>query len=116
MDLVSQVVAQIEKAENLLDKDTQRLNEAMQEREKENCRANALIQLFQDQRYMEDIKNGRVCQPPVFYEAWKNSIGKINQYLQGYNEFALPRNYQSYSDTVSSKISDHNKELMNILA
>ena len=105
----------IRQAEIQLANSTKLLNEESAKRDQEILRAESLFKLFQERRFVDDIKNGRVCQPPIFYEEWNNNIGKITNFIQGANDVALPQMMNSYKQTIDARINDHNKKLSEML-
>jgi hypothetical protein len=68
----------------------------------------ALFALFQEKRYPEDVKSGRVCQPPTFYEAWNRVIDRLEQVFAGAEDHALPQMYASFNRTLAARTASHN--------
>ncbi|KAK8857857.1 hypothetical protein M9Y10_012952 [Tritrichomonas musculus] len=114
-DPLQNVLNYASRAEKQLSTNTNLLNSELTQREQETRRAEALFQLFQEKRFVEDVRNGRVCQPPIFYEEWNTNIGRINEYVEGADNSALPQMYESYNNTVNARISAHYDELRKIL-
>jgi hypothetical protein len=88
------------------------LNEQILQRDRETRRARALYQIFQEQRFCQDVQNGRLSQPPVFYEAWNRSIGRLEEYVKGADESVLPQMYQSFEATLSARAAAHKAALL----
>ena len=114
-DPLQTVLISAARAERQLSVNTDQLNKELTQREQETRRAEALFQLFQEKRFVDDVKNGRVCQPPIFYEEWNNNIGRIIEYVEGADKSALPQMYNSYNNTINARISSHNDELLKLL-
>lgn len=103
------------RAEKQLIESTAALNAEVAQLEQEQLRAEALSQLFEEKRFVDDIKNGRICQPPIFYEEWNNNIGKIIQYVEGADNYGFPQMYDSYSNTIQAHLNSHKNNLINAL-
>lgn len=115
MDPVGRVISACQRAEEQLQHETDKLNKEIIAREEESKRAQALYNLFEQKRFVDDIKNGRVSHPPVFYEAWNGNIGKLTHYLKGADEGALAQMFESYQNTLKMRAESHRKELISVL-
>jgi hypothetical protein len=109
------VLQALQNAEKQLRRETEKLNREIRDREEETRRANALFTLFEEKRFLEDVKNGRVSQPPIFYEAWNGVIGRLEQFVKGADEHALPLTYESFNNTLLARTARHNRDLLKAL-
>jgi hypothetical protein len=114
-DPVQKVLLASQRAEAQLTAEVQALNRQILLREEQTRRARALFALFQEKRYLEDVKNGRVCQPPIFYEAWNRVIGRLEQFVNGADAYALPQTYESFSNTLSARAKSQRADLLNLI-
>ena len=113
-DRVCSVIVQAQKAEEQLKAETEALNKQIMEREEETRRAQALFKLFEEKRFVADVKNGRICQPPIIFQAWNGSIGKIKQYVQGADS-ALGQMWDSMENTMGARARSHRSALLSAL-
>lgn len=110
-DPIERVLSSSQMAEEQLKTHTSILNREILEREEEAKRAQALYNLFKEKRFVDDIKNARVSHPPVFYEAWNGSIGKLSHYTTGADE-ALVQMFESYANTLKTRAESHRNDLI----
>ena len=111
-DPVARVVASAQSAEAQLQEETAKLTNEIRERENEVQRAKALFKLFEEKRIVDDVKSGRLCQPPVFFEAWNATIGRMTQYVKGADEGALGQMFESFQNTLQARSASHKAELL----
>jgi hypothetical protein len=112
---LDQVTRLLKVAGEQLRDETKLLNEKILAREEEIQRSRALYDLFREKRFLEDMKTGRVCQPPIFYEAWSKVIGRLEQYVKGADECALPRTCDSFMASLEARGEAHLRELRSLL-
>jgi hypothetical protein len=112
---LTRVVRSLRTCEKQLCDETKLLNQKMWEREEEIQKSRALYKLFLEKRFVEDMKAGRVCQPPIFYKAWMRVIGRLEQYVKGADEFALPRTCDSFLASLKARGDAHMRELRDLL-
>jgi hypothetical protein len=111
-DPIARIIDLSRKVEEQLKVETEALNVEIRKRDKETRRARALCQIFQEKRFFEDVQNGRVCQPPIFYEAWNGVIGRLDEYVKGVDRSILPQMYASFDNTLTARVNAHNNELL----
>jgi hypothetical protein len=114
-DPIEGILRAVQQAELQLKAETQSLTRDILLREQELKRARALFNLFQERRYVEDVKNRRICQPPIFYEAWNRVIGRLEQVFKGADQSALPQMYESFENTMVARTRSQRSELLAIL-
>jgi hypothetical protein len=114
-DPAQRVLLASQRAEAQLSGEVQALNRQILLREEQTRRARALFSLFQEKRYLEDVKNGRVCQPPIFYEAWNRVIGRIERFVSGADAHALPQTYESFANTLSARAKSQRADLLSLI-
>ena len=110
-DHVGRVIDATRRAEEQLQMDTIELSNQICARDAELRRSRALMKLFEEKRFAEDIKSRRLFQPPIFFEAWNNVIGKMNQYVKGADEGALAQMFASFENTLRARADAHASDL-----
>jgi G3E family GTPase len=115
-EVLERVVAQSKSGEDQLKSETHALNEKILEREREIQRSKGLFDVFRENRVLEDMKVGRLAQPPIFYGAWGRVVGKLEQIVKGADECALPCIYDSFVASLNARNESHLQELARRLA
>jgi len=108
---IEAVLAAAQRAEEQLLGEAGKLRGKLEDREREAMRAQAILKVLEEKRFVADLSDGRVSQPPIFFSAWSGVIGRMQLWVRGAEEGALAPMYASFESTLRARSAAHRAAL-----